>query len=169
MLLDVSFFTTGPRRVLNAFADEVTTDVPRPHYQAVQEFVEGYIERYEPMFLRQVVGDELAAMLEDYGESKAEGGDGFVEDQEYEYLLTWLLEPMADYVMYKILRDAGQDVTVTGAVKVDTDNVYVDAATRQVTVWNEMVEELRAFVDSSIGRGMPVARNLLTPINTLNL
>lgn len=173
MLIDLSYFTKGTRHLLNAYSEG---DGPEGYgTQAVRERVEGYISTLQLRFLFEAVGYGLAKDLDGYltGLDEAAGGDdaggdGEGPDPYFESILAPLREPFADYVAYRLLRDAGQDATITGLVDLDSDNGYVDVSGRMASLWNDMVWRMKAF--ASVPReGVVTDANLLTTINTLNI
>lgn len=101
-------------------------------------------------------------------------GDNSKPDLELDMALEQLKEPFANYVFYKILRDANTQATMTGLVRLKCANEYVAPIKRQVSAWNDMVDMLQDFVewsntaDCSIA-GIEINRNFLTKINSLNL
>lgn len=52
MLIDVSYFMSGPRHIENVSVAEM----PSPQSLAVNEVINGYIKAFQPEFLRNVVG-----------------------------------------------------------------------------------------------------------------
>lgn len=177
MLIDVSFFTSGPRHIQNASS----AGMPSPESMAVNESIEGYIEAFQEEFLHSAVGKDLAVALADYlrlvedeetgndseGKSKDMGLSGFG------IVCRKLQEPFADYVFYHILRDSNTQATMTGLVRLKCANEYMAPMERQVDVWNSMVNKNRRFVEWAMTDECPykveIEKNLLTPINVLNL
>ena len=56
MLIDVSYFMSGPRHIENVSVAEM----PSPQSLAVNEVINGYIKAFQPEFLRNVVGVTLS-------------------------------------------------------------------------------------------------------------
>ncbi len=52
MLIDVSYFTSGPRHIENASVAEM----PSPNSLAVNEVINGYIKAFQSEFLHSAVG-----------------------------------------------------------------------------------------------------------------
>lgn len=168
MLIDVSYFTEGPRHIQNASLGKL----PNADAEAVNATIKAYIRRWQRYFLNRVLTVAYAGVVDSYlklidkdpGTDPMAGADMVIEQ---------LREPFANYVFYKILRDANTQSTVTGLVRLKCANEYVAPIRRQVSVWNEMVDMLRDFrvwasaegYDSWLGK----EDNLLTKINTLNL
>ena len=164
MLIDVSYFMSGPRHIENVSVAEM----PSPQSLAVNEVINGYIKAFQPEFLRNVVGVTLSQAITDYLElierEKEDSSDevDISEEKEapqsgYAVLCEKLCEPFADYVFYHILRDANTQATITGLV----------------STWNSMVEKNKQFVEWAMSNDCPfdvqITKNLLTPINAFNL
>lgn len=62
MLIDVSYFMSGPRHIENVSVVEM----PSPQSLAVNEVINGYIKAFQPEFLRNVVGVTLSQAITDY-------------------------------------------------------------------------------------------------------
>ena len=62
MLIDVSYFMSGPRHIENVSVAEM----PSPQSLAVNEVINGYIKAFQPEFLRNVVGVTLSQAITDY-------------------------------------------------------------------------------------------------------
>lgn len=62
MLIDVSYFTSGPRHIETLRSAEM----PSPQSLAVNEVVNGYIKAFQPEFLRNVVGAGLSQAITNY-------------------------------------------------------------------------------------------------------
>ena len=180
MLIDVSYFTSGPRHIRNASSAEM----PSPDSLAVNEMINGYIGSVQTEFLRDIVGATLAQAIVDYLELiEQEEEDDSDEtnspekegrsQSKYDILCDKLREPFADYVFYHILRDANTQTTITGLVRLKCDNEYVSPLKRQVSAWNSMVEKNKQFVEWAMSNDCPfdvkITKNLLTPINAFNL
>lgn len=167
MLCDLTYFTKGTRHLLNAYSEAGGTEAYGT--QAVRERVEGYISTLQLRFLCEAVGYRLAKDLDGYLTALDRDGEGRdAHDAYYDELLEPLREPFADYVAYRLLRDAGQDATITGLVAVDSDNGYVDVSMRMATLWNDMVWKMEEFA-AMPHEGVETDRSLLTTINTLNI
>ena len=169
MLIDVSYFTYGPRRIQNAS----TAEVPDSDSISVNEAIDGYIKTSQKEFLFNIVGEELAKIVTDYLELTEEDGGNEKQETETKYgkLCGELRDPFADYVFYHILRDMNEQPTMTGLVMLKCANAYVSPLTRQVSIWNGMVGKNRRFVEWAKNNSfdIKVSKNLLTYINTFNL
>lgn len=181
MLIDVSYFTSGPRHIENVSVAEM----PSPQSLAVNEMINGYIKAFQPEFLRNVVGSTLSQAITDYLElieqEKEEVSDEVDISKEdegpqsgYAVLCKKLSESFADYVFYHILRDANTQATKTGLVRLKCANEYIAPFKRQVSTWNSMVERNKLFVEWAMSddcpfTGMKINKNLLTPVNAFNL
>ena len=158
MLIDISYFTEGARKIENAAVTPTTTQS-----RAVNERIEGYISQLEGEFLRSMVGKDIAEQMQ--------------EKEELEGILLVtrekLKESYADYVFYHILRDINHVVTVTGIIKLKCANAYQCPADAMAYAWNRMVDNNRRFIEWASGDGCPlsirVSNNMLSPINTMNL
>lgn len=180
MLIDVSYFISGPRQIENASIAEM----PEPNSLAVNEVINGYITAFQPEFLRAAVGTSLSNALANYLElieqEKEESSEEteVVEEKKsesgYAVLCRKLREPFADYVFYHILRDANTQPTIKGLVRLKCANEYVAPIRMQVSIWNSMVKKNRLFVEWAMSddcpfTGMKIEKNLLMPINAFNL
>ena len=168
MLIDVSYFTEGPRHIQNASLGKL----PNADAEAVNATIKAYIRRWQRYFLNRVLTVAYAGVVDSYLKliDKDPGTDPMADA---DMVIEQLREPFANYVFYKILRDANTQSTVTGLVRLKCATEYVAPIRRQVSVWNDMVDMLRDFrvwasaegYDSWLGK----EDNLLTKINTLNL
>lgn len=181
MLIDVSYFTSGPRHIENASVAEM----PSPQSLSVNEVINGYIKAFQPEFLRNVVGVSLSREITDYLELIERESEDILNEVDilkekeepqsgYAVLCEKLSEPFADYVFYHILRDANTQSTITGLVRLKCANEYVAPFKKQVGTWNSMVEKNKQFVEWAMSddcpfTGMKINRNLLIHINTFNL
>lgn len=180
MLIDVSYFMSGPRHIENASVAEM----PSPQSLAVNEAINGYIKAFQSEYLRSAVGSTLSRAITDYleiiereKEDSSDEVDISEEDESqsgYALLCEKLSDPFADYVFYHILRDANTHATITGLVRLKCANEYLSPIKRQVSTWNSMVKKNKLFVEWAMSddcpfTGMKIEKNLLTPINTLNL
>ena len=184
MLIDISFFTRGPRQIENAKVPQETAN-----HIAVAGRINGYIELLQPEFLRRVLGARLGSLLDAYTrvehresseqeeQEEQEGNEGEqviyeVPDERMETLAAELREPFADYVFFFMLRDMNVQPTITGLVRLKCANDYVGTIDKGVHTWNRMVDSLREFSAVSYGLRMndvDIDRDLLTHINNLHL
>lgn len=174
MLIDVSYFTSGPRHIMNATANAS----PNQNQLSVNKAIMGYVRHYQMAFLCEMLGDALALQLNDYmAEKDAAENDNlaFEVNEGYEVLLSKLRESFADYVFFYILRDASTQATDRGLVIWKNENEVVSPISRQVSVWNEMVKRnIRFKAWASVQSATPyslavVSDNMVTRINPFNL
>lgn len=171
MLIDCSYFTSGSRHILNA---SMGTRDTMPNHNAIEvnKAIEAYIAELQEQFLALMLGKE---------NGKNVGGylTGLDEDEETEHndamdaVCEQLREAFADYVFFHILRDANTQSTITGLVRLKCANDYVAPIRRQVSVWNDMVNKNRMFVEWCQNEctlpDIVISSSMLTKINTLNL
>lgn len=167
MLIDCSYFINGPRHIQNATLGKM----PNPNAEEVNATIKAYIRMYQKPFLKGVLGTQCAdAIIEYLGFIANEEG----QDVDLDMVVEQLKEPFANYVFYKILRDSNSQATMTGLVRLKCANDYVAPISRQVSVWNEMVNMIADFSvwckssDCHIS-GIVTDSNFLTKINVLNL
>ena len=175
MLIDVSYFTSGPRHIMNATANAS----PNQNQLSVNKAIMGYVKHYQMAFLCEMLGDALALLLNDYMAEKeaAENDDNndFAVNDGYEMLMSKLRESFADYVFFYILRDASTQATDRGLVIWKNENEVVSPISRQVSVWNEMVNRnirFKAWAGAQSSAPYSVAvvsDNMVTRINPFNL
>lgn len=174
MLIDVSFFISGPRHIRNASIAEM----PSQDSLSVNEAIEGYIKAFQLEYLRSAVGSYLSRAITDYLEIVEHEKEESAEEKEgsesgYALLCDQLREPFADYVFFHILRDMNTQATITGLVRLKCANEYVSPIRKQVNTWNSMVSKNRLFMEwvssDDCSFTVKIDRNLLIPINTFNL
>ena len=115
MLVDVSYFISGPRQIRNA----TTAKMPTAEGLSANNVIYGYIRSFQRKFLNDVVGFTLAGQITDYLEMIENESPKTKNDtvSPYEYVCRQLRESFADYVFYHILRDMNTDATVTGLIQ----------------------------------------------------
>ena len=158
MLIDISYFTKGSRRIAN-----VTETPIKPESVAANKQVEAYIDEYEGQFLVKALGEvkaaEIVAYIEDEAHEPREDFDAIIEK---------LKEPCADYVSYHFLKYANTEVTPVGTVSLKGSNTYMSAARLMTCIWNEMVEKMRTFRDwmyeNHCGEGYVIYGSITTKI-----
>lgn len=168
MLIDVSYFTVGPRHIQNASLGKM----PNSDAEAVNATIKAYIRHWQRYFLNRVLTVAYAGVVDNY--LKLIDKDPETEPQlDADMVIEQLREPFANYVFYKILRDANTQPTVTGLVRLKCANEYVAPLRRQVSAWNEMVDMLRDFRVWAESEGysswLDGDVELTTKINSLNL
>lgn len=168
MLIDVSYFTEGPRHILYTSTGKMLS----PEAEAANAAIKAYIRRYQLPFLRAVLDSGKAVELQAYLK-KLDENPKTAPIPDYDMVIELLREPFADYVFYKILRDANTQSTITGLVRLKCANDYVAPLRRQVSVWNDMVDMIRDFdtlaASEGLGSWISFGTNVRTKINALNL
>lgn len=168
MLIDLSYFIGGPRHIRNATLGKMLN----PDAQETNAGIKAYIQMYQQPFLIEALGEESANVVSAYLSIMEE--EDREPDAAYETVVEKLKEPFANYVFFNILRDSNTQATITGLVQLKCANEYVAPIRRQVSAWNDMVEQMREFSSWSKTRAcklpaISVSANLLTKINSLNL
>jgi hypothetical protein len=168
MLVDVSYFTTGPRHILNASLGTL----PNPNAQEVNAAIEDYIAYYQEQYLYEMLGETLGNKVNAYLVCQDEGDN--INKENIETLCAQLRQSFADYVYYKIIGDSNEQATITGLQRLKSANSFVAPITRQVKVWNAMVERNQRFVQWSKSSecyftNIHTSSNMLTKINSFNL
>lgn len=167
MLIDISYFTYGPRHILNA-----TTDASNVSQNAlsVNKQIVGYIRHYQLAFLCGMLGDTLAVEVDDYLNT-FEDGEEHVANEQYDLLCGKLRQSFADFVFFHILRDCGTQATSRGLVVWKNDNEVVSPVTRQMQIWNEMAKRNIRFKAWAADNAplATVSRHMTTQINPFNL
>lgn len=158
--IDASYFTKGPRKIDNA----VTPLRPGIVAQATTTAIEGYIDYYQRSFLDKVFGLKAGKEYDDYIK-------GEKPDESKDTVLNQLKEPFANYVMYHFLRGQQTSSGTVGEKQLKSVNESKSAASRQSTMWNDMVELMRNFVlwTQEHHADACVDKSLLTKINVYGL
>lgn len=167
MLIDCTYFSAGPRHILNA-----TLGTANPNANEVCSAIEAYIAKLQKPFLFGVLGKEIGKQALDY--IKSLDAEDAERDVDLDMVLEQLKEPFADYVFFKILRDSSSQATITGLVQLKSANTYVAPMKRQVSTWNEMVEAIADFTNWCDSDECPfpdieTSDNFKSKINTFNL
>lgn len=168
MLIDVSYFTAGPRHILNAS----TASTPSQDSLSVNQAIMGYVKHYQLAFLCEMLGDDIAVAINRYlAEKEQADGNDFAVNETYEAICDKLHESFADYVFFYILRDAATQATDRGLVIWKNENEVVSPIVRQVSIWNEMVKRNIRFKEWALSQSysVEVSDNMTTPINRFNL
>jgi hypothetical protein len=113
----------------------------------VAAHVQWYIDKYEPLYLRGLLGNELAQLLEsEYAKEQPE--------QKWIDLANEAKKSCALYVYYMYLKGNVTTNDGVGEVLNKSENaVNMPVVDKMVTTWNEMVKynlEFRAWVDKGI-------------------
>lgn len=168
MLIDVSYFTKGGRKVQYA-TSQATDDV---NSLATNEYLTDFISGLQSEFLNAMLGTELGPVITAYldmldNETSAE------HNPDNDVLCIHLKESFADYVFFMLLRDNGKYVTTTGTYRMSSDNTQISPIDIQVAVWNDMVKrnkEFYSWANSAFCKfEIEVNSYMLKRINALNL
>lgn len=169
MLIDVSYFVSGPRHIQNAS----TSKTAGADSLAVNGHIETYIKELQPVFLEAMLGEKEAGYAMDYLDMADDEENEGTEPSKYEIVCDKLKEPFADYVLFNILRDASSQATITGNVRLKCANEYVSPIKAQVIAWNRMVDANVKFILWAREGNCPIAletqTNMLDRINQFNL
>lgn len=169
MLIDVSYFVSGPRHIQNAS----TSKTAGADSLAVNGHIEAYIKELQPVFLEAMLGEKEAGYAMDYLDMADDEENEGTEPSKYEIVCDKLKEPFADYVLFNILRDASSQATITGNVRLKCANEYVSPIKAQVIAWNRMVDANVKFILWAREGNCPIAletqTNMLNRINQFNL
>lgn len=169
MLIDCSYFTKGPRHILNASLGTL----PNANAMEVNLAIEAYIAEYQEQYLLGVLGSTMGNKVNAYLVCLDEDDEPKHNDH-IDAVCERLREPFADYVFFHILRDNNTQATMTGIVRLKCANDYVAPLRRQVNVWNSMVDKHNLFAvwcrssECSLS-GISISTDMLTKINQFNL
>jgi hypothetical protein len=119
----------------------------------VRENVQGFIDKYEPIFLKKLLGSVLAnefvaGLVPVPVEPATDPVTYEPIDAKWLFLRddTDLKAMLVDYVYYWYIRDQVTFTAGTGEVKAKNENsVLVSSVDKQVKAWNEMVSMAREF------------------------
>ncbi|MDR1594299.1 MAG: hypothetical protein LBS43_07445 [Prevotellaceae bacterium] len=119
--------------VFDIFQGEI--EIGQLESPSVQATVQVFIDKYEPIFLHEQIGDELAAEL----------AAGLSEDpvpEKWTLLADMLKYPAAEYVYCKYMRDRGVETAGIGTVETEAETAKRVSAwsPKIVRAWNEMVD-----------------------------
>ncbi|WP_300791997.1 hypothetical protein [uncultured Bacteroides sp.] len=169
MLIDVSYFVSGPRHIQNAS----TSKTAGADSLAVNGHIEAYIKELQPVFLEAMLGEKEAGYAMDYLDMADDEENEGTEPSKYEIVCDKLKEAFADYVLFNILRDASSQATITGNVRLKCANEYVSPIKAQVIAWNRMVDANVKFILWAREGNCPISletqTNMLNKINQFNL
>ncbi len=169
MLIDVSYFVSGPRHIQNAS----TSKTAGADTLAVVGHIEAYIKELQPVFLEGMLGEREAGYAMDYLDMSIDKANEETEPSKYEIVCDKLKEPFADYVLFNILRDASSQATITGNVRLKCANEYISPIRAQVIAWNRMVDANVKFILWAREGNCPIPletqTNLLNKVNQFNL
>ena len=136
MLIDERYFTY-PETYIAGIETKSDGKPAGPAPKIISD-IQAYIAKYEPKFLRMLLGAEVADRLKDYPE-----------------LLTLLVQAdngtsvIAKYIYFYSSRDHMTVITVAGEKLKNTENSTRTSPThRLVRVWNDMVDECWHIIHS---------------------
>ncbi|MDR1112790.1 MAG: hypothetical protein LBL18_03395 [Bacteroidales bacterium] len=114
----------------------VITEAPEDYQnKAIQFEVLQYIEKYEPLFLDTLLGDEVASDLTAYSGLRAEAQTC----QEYNELIEAIRIPCAYYISYWYHRSRIPVNTTIGGVEMQGENgIRAGSSARLTKIWNDM-------------------------------
>ena len=171
MLIDSSYFTTGPRHIQNATMGNAL--LPNANSVEVCKAIEGYISYFQEEYLAAMLGHTLGNKVNAYLVCKDEDATTKAVES-YDAVCAQLKESFADYVFFHILRYSQSQATITGFVRLKCANNYVSPILRQVQIWNKMVVRNQQILswykspDCAL-EGVCMSEEMLTKINSLNL
>lgn len=169
MLIDCSYFTKGPRHILNASIGTTAN----PNALEVNEAIEAYISEFQEQYLALMLGSALGNRVNAYLVCIDEDEEPR-HNANIDAVCERLRDSFADYVFFHILRDMNTQSTITGLVRLKCANEYVAPVRRQVNAWNSMVDKNRMFAvwcssDSCTLSGISIDDEMLEKINSFNL
>lgn len=162
MLIDAGYFTKGDRQIQNSSAN--------PGIQnsyAVKAAIEGFIEEYQPVYLRDAVGEELAEQIS--GLVDVESGES---SSDIDTLIEMLREPFAEYVFFHMIRTNFEVATIDGIVRLSNTNSPVSPLRAMVAAWGRMVdghERMVEWAKDTSGISVKIQKSMLEPLNSLNI
>lgn len=166
-MIDYTFFQDGLLRVDGAMA----LAAPSPTNEALTGFISSFIGKYEPEYLRKLLGDELYndfLVHEDEGRHDAcwEGLKVLLVSDCGEFKIS----PIANYVYFHLLRHAQSTATMNG-VKTDGDENLISPQRKMVYAWNDMVSSNRRIYIWLTGhfKNVRTEQEMLEPINEFNI
>lgn len=124
----------------------------------MQERLRAFIAKYEPRFLRMLVGDALCALLLAYSEAEKVGGDeteppdgwpdgAVVADERLDRLTERLRPILAGYIYFYYRRNAATQTVGAGwEAELDAEHARsVSPIYKMVGAWNDAVSEACAL------------------------
>lgn len=159
MLIDERYFT-HPETYVSGIETKSDGKPAGPAPKIISD-IQAYIAKYEPKFLRMLLGAEVADHLKDYPE-----------------LLPLLVQPdrgtsvIAKYIYFYYSRDHMTFNTVAGEKLKNTENSTRTSPThRLVRIWNDMVDECWHIIHSidKVELCPDFHAEIFEPINTFNL
>ena len=167
MMIDYTFFQDGLLRVDGAMA----LATPSPTNEALTGFISSFISKYEPEYLRKLLGDEL---YNDFLVHENEGDHGACWEELKSLLVSdygeFKTSPIANYVYFHLLRNTHSTATLNG-VKADGETNLISPQRKMVYAWNDMVDSNRRIYVWAARRfkNIRIDQEMLEPINEFNI
>ena len=137
MIIDERYFTYPETYV--AGIDTMSSGQLSPTAQKIIAEVNTYIRKYEPRFLRALLGPEVAQTIDQYPELKKR----LANPKEGTSVI-------AKYVYFMYSRDKSTFNTMAGEKVKNTENsTRVSAAQRLARVWNDMSDECWDIINTT--------------------
>lgn len=153
MLLNHTYFTKYPTYI--AGIDTMSGDEPTMAAQRIVEEVTQYIARFEPKFMRQILGDDQATEIDSDNDLTAE------------------LAPIAaKYVYFFYERDHATFNTMAGEkIKLTDQSRIASPQQRLVDLWNSMVYDCHKFAKANANCGISpdFCADIFQTVNLFNL
>lgn len=164
MIIDYTFFQDGLLLVDGAMA----LATPSPTNEAISNRISSFIERYEPEYLRKLLGEGLYNDFLVYEES--EKTDDVWEEFKSRLVIEGFVKssPIANYVYFHLVRSNQSTATING-VKGEENNV--SPKHKMIYAWNDMVymnRRLYDWMDRNL-KGLYTDCELLETINEFNV
>lgn len=159
MIIDERYFSYPATRIPGI--DTKSDGMPSGQAARIISDINAYIARYEPLFLRSLLGEEVARNICDYPD-----------------ILPLLAQPdagtsvIAKYVFFRYSRDNMSFNTPAGEKLKTTENSRgVSPNARLVILWNDMVDECRDIVHKieDVEICPDFESNIFEKINAFNL
>jgi hypothetical protein len=137
-VIDRTYFTNKP--TLLPQLEAVATGIAPAIKTSRNNEVDNYISIYEPLFLENLLGYELAQeFIEGIAEDKPE--DKWVDMKNMLVNETKKLSPIAFYIYYHVINDMQLDIASVGGVQNKADNAsMMSVRSKMNRVWNLMTE-----------------------------
>lgn len=137
MIIDERYFTNPETFV--AGIDVMSSGQPTVNAQKIMTEIKAYIRKFEPRFLRALLGNDVANNIDQYPTLKkrlANPKDG--------------TSVIAKYVYFMYSRDKVTFNTIAGEKVKNTENsTRVSAAQRLARVWNDMSDECWDIINTT--------------------
>jgi len=132
---------------------------------AVQNRLQGFIEKYEPVFLYQFYENETdATALETYNDLTVK------TDTDLNTLIESLKHPIACFIAFYYFRNETVPNTGIGSILPKGQNSNrTSTIDRSVQIWNEMVEEIRKIYFTEFDTDFYPIQDIFCKINSFNL